>query len=230
MYESTAAISSSLSSVAVRRHQADRPLFPMQQHANGHSGRTDDRRRSGDVRRRSRLLAAVGAMATLADVLVDLLAGRKTLLVFGRQGRSSGSCSGLSGPSDAREHLGRAIGHLAGPGGERAAAQAPASTSATARRLAPAQRQVPWRPRAHQETRGCRLGLRDHLGTSGTVHSDRPHPDSASLASSHRAAPLPRRAAAPIAATPAVCFRMRGPAPPAPAHPLRHARSSPKAS
>ena len=179
--------------VAMRRHQADRALFAVQQHANRHARRPDDARRAGDVRRRARLLAAVGAVASLADVLVDFLPGREALLIRGVQRCSGGRNAWLSRATRFAPSLSRRDRQARPFPRRRLSARAHATASRTARPHAPAAQEA-WRLRAHLEMRVRRRVRRDRPDTFRTAHSDHRHLGSACRASSRRAARLRRRA------------------------------------
>ena len=78
MYVRTAAISVSFSRSPCAGMRPIAPFLPMQQHANRHAWRANHARRTRDIRRRTRLLASVGAVTSFADVLVDFLPGRES--------------------------------------------------------------------------------------------------------------------------------------------------------
>ena len=154
-------------------------FLAVQQDADRHAGRANHARRSGDIRRRARLLSTIGAMTPLADILVDFLPGGETVSVRPRSAAPQRAQRRLSRPTDARHHLCRAVAELAFFV-QRRATSAGSRVSVTRRSSCPRRRcrGICAFERTRKRARATRLRLvrRD---MSDTAHSDRRRPGSA---------------------------------------------------
>ncbi len=173
------------------------PSLPCSSTRIGTPGAPIDVRRAGDVRRRARLLASVGAMAAFAEVLVDFLSGCESLLIGRAQRRPlRAPCLAFPAIRCAPSPCG-AIAELAFFARPRRSARARAASvtngpparaggaGGSAPSSAPGNARAPPGPPRPPGT-----GLARRIRIPGA-------PARRSLASSHRAAPLRRRAKAP---------------------------------